>query len=52
LDGVIKMDTNNNGSFGKLMFKPSTHIVVQSSLFDMDDIKRFILSKAPRGTTE
>ena len=77
LDQVIKLDRNNDGSFGKLkvlnflvfpplyflfyFFRPqfftclfccqikqSGRSVIQNSLFNMEDICRFVASKAPQ----
>ena len=60
LDQVIKQDRNNDGSFGKLkvpqfftclfccQIKQSGRSVIQNSLFNMDDICRFVASKAPQ----
>ncbi|CAL5038382.1 unnamed protein product [Urochloa decumbens] len=49
LDTVIKEDTNCDGSFGKL--KNLGHSVLQDPFIQMDDIQRFVSSKAHRGMT-
>lgn len=45
VDRVVKLDINRDGSFGKLKLKSSTHTVVQSLLFHIDDVRRFVSSK-------
>ncbi|CAD6335113.1 unnamed protein product [Miscanthus lutarioriparius] len=45
VDQVVKLDTNRDGSFGKLKLKSSVHTVIQSSLFQLDDVRRFMSSK-------
>ncbi|CAL4962269.1 unnamed protein product [Urochloa decumbens] len=51
LDTVIKEDTNRDGSFGKLKLKNLGHSVLQDPFIQMDDIQRFVSSKAHRGMT-
>ncbi|KAJ1267994.1 hypothetical protein BS78_07G102400 [Paspalum vaginatum] len=46
LNKVIKLDTNRDGSFGKLKS------VVQDSIFRMDDIRRFVSSKVHNGMSD
>ncbi|RLN34944.1 hypothetical protein C2845_PM03G30990 [Panicum miliaceum] len=48
LDKVIKLNTNCDGSFGKLKFKQSCHSVGAGFSLQMDDISRFVTSKASR----
>ncbi|CAL5006580.1 unnamed protein product [Urochloa decumbens] len=52
LDIVIKEDTNRDGSFGKLKLKTLGHSVLQAPFIQMDDIQRFVSSKAHRGMTD
>ncbi|CAD6220545.1 unnamed protein product [Miscanthus lutarioriparius] len=52
LDQVIKLDTNCDGSFGKLKLKGSNYSTPQPSLFHMDDIRRFVSSKVPSGISD
>ncbi|CAD6240320.1 unnamed protein product [Miscanthus lutarioriparius] len=52
LDQVIKLDTNNDGSFGKLKSKGPSYSTPQPSLFHMDDIRRFVSSKVPSGNSD
>ncbi|CAD6264086.1 unnamed protein product [Miscanthus lutarioriparius] len=49
---VIKLDTNRDGSFGKLKLKGSSYSTPQPSLFHMDDIRRFVSSKVPSGISD
>ncbi|OEL30054.1 hypothetical protein BAE44_0008928, partial [Dichanthelium oligosanthes] len=52
MDEVIKMDTDNDGSFGKLKLKPSAHTIFHSLLFHMDDIKQFVKDTLRNHRTE
>ncbi|XP_062179455.1 uncharacterized protein LOC133884088 [Phragmites australis] len=46
IDKVIKLDTNIDGTFGKLKIKQEDHSIVQESLLgQMEDIERFVASK-------
>jgi len=52
LRNAIKLDTNSDGSFGKLRLKDSGNGSVQNSFFfQMDDINRFVSCKAHPSTS-
>ncbi|CAN6174110.1 unnamed protein product [Urochloa humidicola] len=48
IEEVIKLDTNRDGSFGKLKLKRSAYCTVQDTFFAFNDIDAFVSSKAPR----
>ncbi|CAN6273204.1 unnamed protein product [Urochloa humidicola] len=51
IEEVIKLDTNRDGSFGKLKLKRSSYSTVHDIFFGSNDIEDFVSSKAPRGVS-
>ncbi|CAO2177240.1 unnamed protein product [Urochloa humidicola] len=49
IEEVIKLDTNRDGSFGKLKLKKSAYSTVHDTFFGSNDIEGFVSAKAPRG---